>query len=48
MSQSPKNKSLKYKINSEFAEEVLAKNEKHDAQNNPSGNAGGNRRSGRH
>ena len=48
MSQSQKDKSKKYKINPEFADQVIAKNEKHDAQNNPSGNSGGNRRSGRH
>lgn len=48
MSQSPKNKSLKYDVNPEFADQVIEKNEKKEAQNNPSGNIGGNRRSGRH
>ncbi|MFF2480583.1 hypothetical protein [Paenibacillus sp. NPDC058071] len=48
MTQSPKDKSLKYDINPEFADRVLEKNRQQNAQNNPSGNRGGNRRSGRH
>ncbi|WP_341281717.1 hypothetical protein [Paenibacillus sp. FSL H8-0537] len=44
MSQSPKDKSQKFEVNPKFAEQVVDKNPKHDAQNNPTGNRGGNRR----
>ncbi|MGG4141597.1 hypothetical protein ABEW34_00575 [Paenibacillus algorifonticola] len=44
MSQSPKDKSLKFDVNPKFAEQVVDKNPKHDAQNNPTGKRRGNQR----